>query len=42
MKSVILREKYRLLSIDGKLVMNRNIEKERFYDYMLEMGLNML
>lgn len=35
MKSVILREKFRLLSIDGKVIMNRNVESEggKFFDY---------
>jgi hypothetical protein len=28
MRGVILREKHRLLSIDGKVMMNRNVEGE--------------
>ena len=46
MREVILRDRYRLLVIDGRIVMNRNVgNKEKdseFYDYAFVMNLQLL
>lgn len=42
MRDIIPREKHRLLSVDGRIMMNRNVEKEQFYDYLFTMQLEML